>query len=334
MLTSIRILFLVACTTMGAVFIYTFIEPITIPLVILGASAGLVIGSIIVLLENTVQNISLKGLSSAIFGLFFGLLLSIIVAFFVNMSPLEPRSRLATIFATTAILCYFGIMLALRGKDEFSLVIPYIRLHRIGEVEQITLLDTNVIIDGRIAEICQTNFIDGKVVVPRFVLKELQQIADSEDSLKKQRGKRGLDILSRIKKHSKVEIIINEEDIPGVNDVDSKLVSLAKVFKAKILTNDYNLNKIAEIQGVKTLNINELAIALKTVVFPGEELQIKIIKEGKEEDQGVGYLDDGTMVVVENGKDLVGQTCILNVENVLQTPSGRMIFAKSKTMKR
>jgi uncharacterized protein YacL len=331
MFVLIRVLFMVIWATIGALLAYEFSQPVTFISVLIGTIVGITIGGIIIFIERFIQNISLKGLSSAIFGLFFGLLLSMIVAFFVNISPLEPRFRLATILVSTTLLSYFGIILALRGKDEFSLIIPYVRLQKMGESEQVTLLDTSVIIDGRIADICQTNFIEGKLIIPRFVLKELQNVADSEDRLKRQRGRRGLDVLNRIRKSSKIEVVIHEDEIPGNGDVDTKLVSLAKLLHARVLTNDYNLNKVAEIQGVKVLNINELANALKTVVLPGEELNIKIIQEGKEEGQGVGYLDDGTMIIVEKGKSLIGQTCNVTVRTVLQTPAGKMVFAKTQT---
>jgi uncharacterized protein YacL len=223
---------------------------------------------------------------------------------------------------------YLGMVLALRGKDEFNIVIPYVRLSRQDQSEELVILDTSVIIDGRILDICKTKFLEGRVSIPRFVLKELQQIADSTDPMKRQRGRRGLEILHTIKNEGGVEILIHEEDFPELNDVDAKLVKLAKLLSAKILTVDFNLNRVAGLQGVKVLNINELANALKPVVFPGEEMQIKLIKEGKEHNQAVGYLDDGTMVVVEDARRLIGQEIRVVVTSVLQTQAGRMIFTK------
>jgi uncharacterized protein YacL len=228
----------------------------------------------------------------------------------------------------TLIFIYFGMLIAIRGRDEFSLVIPYVKLSRQDTKEEIILLDTSVIIDARIADICKTKFIEGKLIIPRFVLKELQQIADSADSLKRNRGRRGLDVLNKIQKNPNINIKIHEQDYPEIKEVDTKLVKMAKVLEAKVLTNDYNLNKIAELQGVTVLNINELANALKPVVLPGENLTIRILKEGKEASQGVGYLDDGTMVVVDNSRYLIGKTVNVVVSSVLQTSAGKMIFAE------
>lgn len=192
------------------------------------------------------------------------------------------------------------------------------------------LLDTSVIIDGRIADICKSGFIDGTLLIPNFVLEELQHIADSSDALKRNRGRRGLDILNRIRKELDVKVKIEEKDFPDIQEVDSKLVRLAQELSGDIITNDYNLNKVAELQGVKVLNINELANAIRPVVLPGEEMEVQVIKDGKEIGQGIGYLDDGTMIVVENGRRYIGQTIPVIVTSVLQTAAGRMIFGKPK----
>ncbi len=190
------------------------------------------------------------------------------------------------------------------------------------------ILDTSVIIDGRIADICDTAFIEGQLVVPQFILKELQLVADSADSIKRQRGRRGLDVLDRLQKSSQVSVVISEMDFPEIKDVDSKLIELAKHLDAKIITNDFNLNKVAQLQGIPVLNINELANALKPVVLPGETIKVFILKEGKEKDQGVAYLDDGTMVVVDNSRKMIGQTVDITVTSVLQTTVGKMIFGR------
>jgi uncharacterized protein YacL len=220
------------------------------------------------------------------------------------------------------------MVIGLRGKDEFNIIIPYVRLRRQDQAEEMTLLDTSVIIDGRILDIFKTKFLEGKVIIPRFVLKELQQIADSTDPIKRQRGRRGLEILHTIQKEAGQTISIHEEEFPETYEVDAKLVKLAKLVEAKIMTVDFNLNRVAAFQGVKVLNINELANALKPVVFPGEQMQIKLLKEGKEHNQAVGYLDDGTMVVVEDARRLIGQEVKVVVTSVLQTQAGRMIFTK------
>jgi uncharacterized protein YacL len=190
------------------------------------------------------------------------------------------------------------------------------------------ILDTSVIIDGRIADIADTGFLDGVVVIPQFVLRELQLVADSADSLKRNRGRRGLDILQRVQKMATVSVQIVEDDFPTVREVDLKLIELAKVYEGKIITNDFNLNKVAQLQGVEVLNINELANALKPIVLPGETMRVFILKEGKEYNQGVAYLDDGTMVVVDNARKLIGKNVDIAVTSVLQTTAGKMIFGK------
>jgi uncharacterized protein YacL len=192
------------------------------------------------------------------------------------------------------------------------------------------VLDTSVIIDGRIFDICQTGFVEGTLIIPNFVLEELRHIADSSDSLKRNRGRRGLDILNRIQKELSIDVQIWEKDFPDLSEVDTKLLKLAQTINGKVITNDYNLNKVAEFQGVPVLNINELANAIKPVVLPGEEMQIQIIKDGKESGQGIAYLDDGTMIVVEGGRKFIGETIDVTVTSVLQTAAGRMIFAKQK----
>jgi uncharacterized protein YacL len=190
------------------------------------------------------------------------------------------------------------------------------------------VLDTSVIIDGRIADIAETGFLDGIVMIPNFVLRELQLVADSADSLKRNRGRRGLDILQRIQKISSLQVMIVDDDYPAVREVDLKLIELAKQYEAKIITNDFNLNKVAQLQGVEVLNINELANALKPIVLPGEVMKVFILKEGKEYNQGVAYLDDGTMVVIDNARKMIGKTIEIVVTSVLQTTAGKMIFGR------
>jgi uncharacterized protein YacL len=245
-----------------------------------------------------------------------------------SLAPISMESLSAIRVTLTLIFCYLGMVIGLRGKDEFNVIIPYVRLRRQDQAEEVTLLDTSVIIDGRILDIFKTKFLEGRVVIPRFVLKELQQIADSTDPIKRQRGRRGLDILHMIQKEVGQAITIHEEEFPEFPEVDAKLVKLAKLLEAKIMTVDFNLNRVASFQGIKVLNINELANALKPVVFPGEHMQIKLLKEGKEYNQAIGYLEDGTMVVVEDARKLIGQEVKVVVTSVLQTQAGRMIFTK------
>ncbi|MCM8770777.1 MAG: PIN domain nuclease [Candidatus Omnitrophica bacterium] len=297
---------------------------------ILGMLSGVIISSLIIILEIGLRKISVKGLSSAVFGLILGLIMAKLATEAMALSQFSEEMRYFINTAVTLIFCYLGMVIGLRGKDEFNLIIPYVRLRRQDRLGEITILDTSVIIDGRIADICKTGFISGKIIIPRFVLRELQQIADSADPLKRQRGRRGLEILHLIQKEASIDVSIHEDDFPDLLEVDAKLIKLAKLLEARIMTVDFNLNRVAALHGIKVLNINEVANAIKTVVFPGEELKIKLIREGKERNQAVGYLEDGTMVVVEDGRRFIGQEVEVVVNSSLQTPAGKMIFSRMK----
>ncbi|MBN2097622.1 MAG: hypothetical protein JW714_03985 [Candidatus Omnitrophica bacterium] len=283
---------------------------------------------VVIILEILMRRVSVSGLSAAVFGLIFGLIMAVLLSFALNMVPMTESVRSSLRVILMLIFCYLGMVIAMRGKDEFHLIIPYVRLTRQDMGSELIVLDTSVIIDGRILDISQTKFVEGRFIIPRFVLKELQQIADSKDSLRRNRGRRGLEVLGKIQKNPHIDVRVHEEDFPEIPDVDAKLIKLAKIVNAKVFTNDFNLSKVAELQGVKVLNINELANALKPIVLPGEIMELKVVKEGKEYNQGVAYLDDGTMVVVENGRNLIGQTIQAVVTSVLQTTAGRMIFTK------
>ena len=320
-LLLVRILFVI-----GSVIIGYYQAPETAG--ILGACIGAVAGGVIIIAEIGMRKTSVKGLSSTVFGLILGLIMAKLVGDAFSIAPLSQDSLLRIKLILTLVFCYLGMLIGLRGKDEFNIIIPYVRLRRQDQPEDITLLDTSVIIDGRILDICKTKFLTGKIIIPKFVLKELQQIADSTDPIKRQRGRRGLEMLHSIQKEAGLDISLHDEDFPETPEVDAKLVKLAKLLEAKILTVDFNLNRVATIQGIRVLNINELANAFKPVVFPGEVMQIKLIKDGKEHNQAVGYLDDGTMVVVEEARRLIGQEVKVIVTSVLQTQAGRMIFTK------
>jgi uncharacterized protein YacL len=300
----------------------------TISPAFVGAIVGGLASGIIIVMEIGMRRVSVRGLSSTVFGLILGLIMAKLVgdAFTLAAIPAETLANVRVIL--TIIFCYLGMVIGLRGKDEFNLIIPYVRLRRQDQAEEVTVVDTSAIIDGRIQDILKTKFLEGKIVIPRFVLKELQQIADSTDPIKRQRGRRGLEILNIIQKEAGVNLSLHEEEFPEVKEVDAKLVKLAQLLEGKIMTVDFNLNHVASLQGVKVLNINELANALKPVVFPGEQMGLKLLKEGKEYNQAVGYLDDGTMVVVEEARRLIGQEVKVVVTSVLQTPAGRMIFTK------
>jgi len=297
---------------------------------IVGSITGGVVAGIIIILERGMRTVSTRGLSSVVFGLILGLIMSKLVSDALQLMIAEADVLLSTRLVVTLVLCYLGMALALRGREEFNIIIPYVRLKRHDQGEDIIILDTSAIIDGRIIDICKAKFISARLVVPRFVLKELQQIADSSDYVKRQRGRRGLDILHSLQKTANLSVTVHEESFPDIKEVDAKIVQLAKLLDAKILTLDFNLNKVAEIQGATVLNINELANALKPVVYPGEIMEVKLLKEGKEHDQAIGYLDDGTMIVVEDGRRLIGKTVKSVVTSVLQTQAGRMIFTKTE----
>jgi uncharacterized protein YacL len=235
------------------------------------------------------------------------------------------------------ILGYLGWSFGTKKREELLSLFSFFqrsaskeKASKVESKNQYKILDTSVIIDGRIADICKSGFIDGTLIIPSFILEELRHIADSSDLLKRNRGRRGLDILNRIRKELDVMVRIHDKDYDDLTEVDSKLVRLAQSMGAQVITNDYNLNKVAELQGIRVLNINELANAVKPVVLPGEEMHVQVIKDGKEAGQGVAYLDDGTMIVVENGRRFIGQNITVLVTSVLQTAAGRMIFAKPK----
>ncbi|MBH5320825.1 PIN/TRAM domain-containing protein [Paenibacillus sp. GSMTC-2017] len=272
-------------------------------------------------------------------GMLSGLLLAVLL--YPSVARLEGMGQLLPAFMAL-VFGYVGTLVGLSKQDEIvegfaSIAAKQRSTSSSNEVrgfEEHKILDTSVIIDGRIADICKTGFIEGTLVIPEFVLEELQHIADSSDLLKRNRGRRGLDILNKIQKELDVKVLIYEGDFEEIGEVDSKLVKLAKALHGKVVTNDFNLNKVCELQGVSVLNINDLANAVKPVVLPGEEIIVQVIKDGKEHGQGVAYLDDGTMIVVEGGRDYIGTTMEVLVTSVLQTSAGRMIFAKPKLLEK
>jgi len=289
------------------------------------------VATIIVIVERTLTKVSIRKLASSAIGLGIGLVVANLVAYplvlITSLRGLSPWILLAVNLVCASVGLTVGLK---RESDIFDLF-----FHLTGKKAPVSgdsykILDTSVIIDGRIAEICETNFIEGVLVIPQFVLTEVQQIADSPSSTKRARGKRGLDIVNRLQNQEFVPVQIVDTDFPDIPDVDSKLITLAKTMEARIVTNDYNLKKVAKIQNIKVLNINELATALKPVLLPGESLKITILKEGENPDQGVAYLEDGTMVIVEGGKKYIGKEVEVAVTSVLQTTTGKMIFTEVK----
>lgn len=329
MILFIRILFILGCAAFGYFAQVQWLLNLQLPYAApISAVIGAFIGILIVSIDIFFKQYTVRNILSVILGLAVGLLTHKLFMAVVAYGNFPDDLNRNFGIASAIIFSYLGIITILRGQDEFSLMIPFVRLDTKGSGEDLILLDTSVIIDGRISDIANTHFLGGKLILPRYVLKELQLIADSSDPLKRNRGRRGLDVLNAIRENPNITVKIHEMDFPEFNTVDAKLVKMAQVIGAKVFTNDYNLNKVAELQGVKVLNINDLANALKPVVMPGEEMEIKILKEGKEHEQGVAYLDDGTMVVVDGGRRRIGQTVKVTITSVLQTQAGRMIFAK------
>ncbi|MBI1794444.1 MAG: TRAM domain-containing protein [Chloroflexi bacterium] len=284
-------------------------------------------------LRSLLGRIAAETLFSGLMGLVIGLLTAALLAFPLSLLP-DPFGRTLP-FIGVLLFSYFGVTLfIMRQGDIMSLFSTFSGRTEGGSgsswtnLNRTILLDTSVIIDGRVADIARTGFLPGTLLIPRFVLNELQYIADSPDGLRRQRGRRGMEVLSELQKLPNILVRISDIDVDGVREVDDKLVVLGKQLKSPVLTNDFNLNRIAELQGVTVLNINDLANAVKSVVLPGEALNINIFQEGKEIGQGVGYMDDGTMVVVENGKEYIGEYMDVHITKVLQTAAGRMIFAR------
>ena len=296
-----------------------------------GFLGGLFLAALTLLMEKELKKIPLKNLLGSFIGLFLGFMVANLISnVFISNLFNHQQITLPLYGGLYGICGYIGLRIGLKKGEEIHLSGWKLFSKNLPRSENTKILDTSVIIDGRIADITETGFVEGTLLIPQFVLGELQHIADSSDSIKRTRGKRGLEILHRIQKQVDVDVRIVDTDYPGVKEVDAKLIELAKEVRGKIITNDSNLNKVAELQGIEVLNINELANSLKPVVLPGEDMNVKILKEGKESGQGVAYLDDGTMIVVDNGKRQMGKTVDVIVTSVLQTPAGRMIFARLK----
>ncbi len=310
----------------------------TLTVSLIGALAGLVLTPFFTTrpmrsLRATLGRLSAETLFAGMIGLVVGLIVAALLSFPLSLLP-DPFGKILP-FVGVLLFTYFGVSLFVMRQNDFANILGALTARRedggpgaFPASNRTILLDTSVIIDGRVADIARTGFLPGTLLIPRFVLNELQYIADSPDGLRRARGRRGMEVLAELQKAPSVVVRISDIDVEGVREVDDKLVILARQLKCPILTNDYNLNRIAELQGVPILNINELANAVKSVVLPGETLSVSVIQEGKEINQGVGYMDDGTMVVVENGNRLIGKTVEVTVTKVLQTAAGRMIFAK------
>jgi uncharacterized protein YacL len=298
---------------------------------VVGMAIGFGFGWLLIALDEMLKGFSLRAFSATTFGLILGMVVSVLVDHSGLFDNADEKQRWLIRLCLFLGFSYIGIVLAMRSnKEDFSLIIPYVRFAPQNKPDNLLLLDTSAIIDGRIADLIEANFVEGLIVVPRFVLKELQQIADSADPLKRARGRRGLEMLNRIQRNTRNEVKIHDGDFPDETEVDTKLVRLARNLHAKLYTNDYNLGKIAELQSVNYVNLHELAKSMRTVILPGEVVSLRIVREGKEKGQGVGYLPDGTMVVVNQGQHCIGQQVEAQVQTLHQTGAGIIVFAELK----
>ena len=305
--------------------------PFGLPTHLVSALLALVIAVVIILFEMRIQKASLKTLIGAAVGSILGIIGGVLIGFLISYQEsgaVQPSTKVFLTLALAFIMAYVGLMVGAAKGD-------YLDLSALGGIfsdkatrRDVKILDTSVIIDGRIADVAETGFLSGTIVIPQFILRELQQVADSPDSSKRQRGRRGLDMLNRLQSNPSLDIQVVDTDFPAVKEVDLKLLELSKSLDGVVVTNDFNLNKVAQLHGIQVLNINELANSLKPVVLPGEAMRVFILKEGKEYNQGVAYLDDGTMVVVDNARRMIGKNADIAVTSVLQTTAGKMIFGR------
>ncbi|HEX8559014.1 MAG TPA: TRAM domain-containing protein [Pyrinomonadaceae bacterium] len=302
-----------------------------LPTHLASAALALLLAVVIILFETRIQKASLKTLIGAGIGSMMGIVGGVLIGFLISYqeaNAVHPSTKVFLTLALAFIMAYIGLMVGAAKGD-------YLDLSALGGIfsdkatrRDVKILDTSVIIDGRIADVAETGFLSGTIVIPQFILRELQQVADSPDSSKRQRGRRGLDMLNRLQGNSTLDIQVVDTDFPAVKEVDLKLLELSKSLDGVVVTNDFNLNKVAQLHGIQVLNINELANSLKPVVLPGEAMRVFILKEGKEYNQGVAYLDDGTMVVVDNARRMIGKNADIAVTSVLQTTAGKMIFGR------
>src|SRR5216683_5828364 len=319
----VRLIFAIACVAAG----YHF-HPFGLSDLV-AAAVGLAFSLSVFLFEMRLQRASMRRLIGGAFGSILGILGAYLMGLVLARTSIPDGSRSFMDVALLLVMTYIGLVVGANKGDMLNLA----ALGGLFGSERSTrrmpkVLDTSVIIDGRIADICEAHFLDGVMLIPQFVLRELQFVADSADSLKRQRGRRGLEVLQRIQKMPHLEVEIADDDFPNIADVDLKLIELAKRYDGKIITNDYNLNKVASLQGIEILNVNQLANALKPVVLPGETMRVFILREGKEYNQGVAYLDDGTMVVVDGARRMINKTIDIGVTSVHQTTAGKMIFGR------
>lgn len=332
-LLILRLVFLMVAAGLGVQLAYSDLLP-KYPTNLPALAFGLVMAIAVAVLcvDWVVRRKRLDVITAVYFGLIIGLFLTYVTK--LALTPvLPPEGTLLSTYLPMVVgmsLCYACISVLLQTKDDFRFIIPYVEFQRKAKGIKPLVLDTSVIIDGRIADVVETHVLDTQLVMPQFVIAELQHIADSGDKLRRNRGRRGLDVLNRLRSDKGVDLLIFDRELPEFEGqpVDQKLVLLAKHLDGKVVTNDFNLNKVAKVQNVGVVNLNEIANALKPVFLPGEEVTVRVMKPGEESHQGVGYLEDGTMVVIESGRDHLGEEVTAQVTSVLQTNAGRMVFAK------
>ena len=327
-LLILRLIFIMVAAGAGVSFLKDIPEESQwMPYAVFGGMLLLALGMIA--LDIAVRKKSLDTISAVYFGLIVGLFLTYVVG--VALTPvLIDKYRHSVQLILGLVICYTCISLLIQTKDDFRFIIPYVEFAKEVKGSKPCILDTSVVIDGRIADVVETHLFDSQLVMPKFIISELQAIADSSDRLRRSRGRRGLDILNRLRANPEIDLVIFERDLPEFagQPVDLKLVALAQHLKGKLITNDYNLNKVARLQGVSVLNLNDVANALKPVFLPGEHVEVRVIKVGEEPGQGVGYLEDGTMVVIEAGREHINENVMISVTSVLQTSAGRMVFGR------
>jgi uncharacterized protein YacL len=331
-LWAIRILFLSLCSAAG--YAVSQVRPEFVGVShsgVYGIFVGFGFGGVLIAMDEMLKSFSLRAFSAVTFGLLLGMCVAMLIDHSGLFENADPAQRWLIRMGLFLGFGYIGIILAMRSnKEDFSLIIPYVRFRPQNQQDNLILLDTSVIIDGRVADLIEAHFLEGLIVVPRFVLKEIQQIADSTDAIKRARGRRGLEMLNRIQRNTEAEVRIHEGDFPEEKEVDAKLIRLARNLNAKLYTNDYNLAKVAELQKVSCINLHEVAKCLKVILLPGEILRLKIVREGKDKGQGIGYMPDGTMVVVNNGQSHLGEQIEAEVQSLLQTGAGIIVFADMK----